>query len=342
MRHVTTLHDIPIRINKGVEQILLVPQHNWKLNGRPMLAPMTKKLLPGDDSLNRTLEVLALEGFDGEAPTAFRRTVLPAVRLTLHSPSKDQLTDYEILPVASHYHRGKHEVRAEKLGGRWMTRAQALRDPALSPTARSVLAVVRCDPTGPLSPQAFAGSSTDRLVFARDIDRRAYWPLFLEMRGWVECHLWKHFDHPREVEDVLSETGLSGYAHLDSFDGRSAKAWLGTIARNHEIAVLRDRARRRQVSLNLGDAPLPVADRTPGPAETLGEAEGVALVRAREEAVKRAMTPVARLAWRLWREEGMPYKDISYTLDVPEGTLGTWFYRARQAILSARGTACGW
>ena len=51
---------------------------------------------------------------------------------------------------------------------------------------------------------------------------------------------------------------------------------------------------------------------------------------------------MARLAWRLWKEEGMPYKEISATLDVPEGTLGTWFYRARKAISSSRSSACGW
>ena len=56
MRHVKTIHAIPIRINKDIEEILLVPQHKWKINGRPMFAPMTKKLLLGNDSQERTLQ----------------------------------------------------------------------------------------------------------------------------------------------------------------------------------------------------------------------------------------------------------------------------------------------
>ena len=138
MRSVTVPHLLASRIVKGSEQFLLAPQRNWKINGQPMLAPLTKKLLPGDDSLARTLEVMEREGFDGDAPTAFRQTVLPAVRLTLHSPGKDQLTAYEIIPVLSHYHRGKHERRAEQVGGRWMTKTEALLDASLSPTARAV------------------------------------------------------------------------------------------------------------------------------------------------------------------------------------------------------------
>ena len=333
MRHVKTIHAIPIRINKDIEEILLVPQHKWKIAGRPMFAPMTKKLLPGDDSPERTLEALALEGFDGEAPTPFRQTVLSPVRLTLLSPSQNQVTAYEITPVLSHYYRGKHEDRAERLGGQWMTRAQALLHPDLSPTARTILGVVRCDPTGPIAPQAFAGNGTDRLVFARDFDRRAFWPLFVEMRPWLESHLWKSFDHPREVEDVLSDTGTSGYAHLDYFDGSSAKAWMGTIARNLENAVLRKIRQRCERSLDIGDDPLPVADDSPGPAETVLDRDEMVCIRANVERMKKTLKPRVRLAWRLRFEEQMQFNEIADTLSEKQATVVTWLRRAAKSCL---------
>jgi RNA polymerase sigma-70 factor (ECF subfamily) len=336
MRTVTVAHVLASRIVKGGEQFLLAPQRNWKFDGRPMLAPLTKKLLPGDDSLARTIEATEREGFDGDAPEVLRRRVLPAVGLTLRSPARDELTAYQIIPVVARYHRGTHERRAERLGGRWMTRTEALREAALSPTARAVIERLRCGPAGPLDPASLVGSWTERLVFARDRDRRAFGPLFEEMRGRLEAGLRARFASPQDVEDVLAETALFGLAHLDDFDERfTALAWLGTIARNQEIAVLRQRGHARRVSLFAEGGPLAIAAADPGPAEVAEAAEGMAHARSLVEQAKRAMTPVRRLAWRLRYEEGMDYAEIARVIDVPSGTIATWLHRSRQAILSA-------
>ena len=160
------------------------------------------------------------------------------------------------------------------------------------------------------------------------------------MKGWLVAGLMARFSRPQDVEDVLAETALFGLAHLDDFDERyTAKAWLGAIARNQEIAVLRQRGQARQVSLFTNGEPLPIADDEPGPAERVEEAEEMACARSHLERVKRAMTPVRRLAWRLRYEEQMDYAEIADTLDLAQGTIATWFHRTRQQLLPSAGHA---
>src|SRR5207244_1324970 len=122
-------------------------------------------------------------------------------------------------------------------------------------------------------------------------------------------------------------------ASLDTFDPASTPAaWLRVIARNVAVGVLRHRAVLRSRSLSGDGGPLPVPDARPGPADAAEEAEELARGRALLEAQKAAMTRVQRLAWRLRHLEGLEYGDISEALNVPVGTLATWFRKVRTAL----------
>jgi RNA polymerase sigma-70 factor, ECF subfamily len=334
MRSVKVAHVLASRVVKGGEQFLFFPHRGWQADGRPMLTPLTKKIAPGSDQLPHTIEALEKEGFDGEVPPAGGLRVLPLLGETLHSPTQNVLTHYEIVPVLAAYPRGRHERRAERLGGLWMTRTEALRHPTLSPTARLVLQQVRSTPAGPLDPKSQEGSWTSRMIYARDHDQRAFGPLFEEMKGWLAKLLWTHFPSPVDVEDVLSETALMALSHLQSFDANfTAGAWLATIARNAETSVLRQRVMARQVSLSGENGPLPIIDDAPGPARLTEEADDMAFARARLNQEKATMSPVRRLAWRLRYEEEMDYAEIADTLKLPEGTVATWIHRTRQRLL---------
>ena len=334
MRSVTVAHVLASRVVKGGEQFLLFPHGRWQADGLPMLAPLTKTVAPGVDPLPRAIEALEREGFDGAAPPAGRHRVLPPLRETLLSPGQNVLTSYEIIPVFASYPRGRHEQRAERRGGLWMSRTEALRHPTLSPTARLVLQQVRRTPTDPLDRKALAGSWTSRMIYARDHDQRAFGPLFDEMKGWLGSLLRAHSPTSVDVEDVLSETALLALSHLDSFDEKfTAQAWLATIARNAANSVSRQRGLARQVSLFGEGGLLPIVDDTPGPARLAEEAEGLAFVRALLEREKAAMPPVRRLAWRLRHDEGMEYAEIADTLKVPKNTVAMWIHRTRQRLL---------
>ena len=337
MRAVTVVHLLWKSVSRGTERFLLRPHAAWAADGRPMLAPLTKKVRARDASdpdaaLRQTLDALRREHLT-EAPPLARLRLLSAAPLRLCSPAQGVETEYRIVPATAYCPADQRKALAAGLGGVWLTRTEALREPALSPTARVALGVVRATPAGPLPAHALTGDWTQRMLYARDHDARAFGPLFQDLTPSLRNLLRSLLDNPEDRDDVLAETALRGLTHLDAYEPISSPlTWLGAILHNTAVSLLRRRGGLRPCSLSGPNGPPEVADDALSPADAAEEAEELDRGRALLRAQKAALTPVQRMAWRLRHEESMEYREISETLNVKVGTLATWFHRVKMNL----------
>ncbi len=336
MRDVTVVHLLWKTVSRGTERFLLRPHASWAADGRAMLAPLTKKVPASaacpDAALRQTLDVLRHEHL-AEAPPLARLRLLPAAPLRLRSPAHGVEADYPIVPATAHCPARQRKALAAQLGGTWLTRTEALREPTLSPTARVALDGVRATPAGPVAPHALTGDWTQRMLHARDHDTRAFGPLFQDVTPYLRGLLRGLLGRPEDRDDVLAETFLLALTSLDAYEpSHSPATWLGTILHHTAVSLLRRRGAFRPCSLSTPNGPLEVADDAPSPAEAAEKAEELARWRALLREQLATLSPVQRLAWRLWYEESMKYREIAEVLRVPVGTLATWFYRVKRNL----------
>src|SRR5579864_8968633 len=97
-----------------------------------------------------------------------------------------------------------------------------------------------------------AGIDESTLVAqAREGDTRAFGELVRRYEGKI-FRLAQHITQNREdAEDVLQETFMKGYEHLDQFQGNSKfYTWIVRIAVNQALMKLRRRKTDRSVSLD--------------------------------------------------------------------------------------------
>jgi RNA polymerase sigma-70 factor (ECF subfamily) len=333
MRHVSVVHLLWKNVSQGTERFLLRPHGTWTVDGRTMLAPLTKKVVAGDAhtpgaALQRTLDTLRHEDLRQPPPLA-RLRLRPATRLRLRSPAQGVDTWYHVLPATARCPADQRDGLAAELGGVWMTRFEALREPTLSPTARVALEGVRATPSGPMSAQYLAGDWTQRLLHARDHDSRVFGRLFQDMTPYLRKLARGLLERPEDCEDVLSEACLQALAHLDTYEPITSPAtWMGKILHNIAVSMLRKRTGLRRRNPSSLDTVHEVADFR-HPVEAIEEAEELARGRALLQEELKALTPLQRLAWRLRHQEDMEYREISETLNVKIGTLGTWFHKVR-------------
>ena len=72
--------------------------------------------------------------------------------------------------------------------------------------------------------------------------------------GVVRSKIWRITGNWEDTEDVLQDTYLKSYVHLNQFDGRSKfSTWLIRIAINSALMLLRKRRRRLTVLVENGD-----------------------------------------------------------------------------------------
>ena len=119
-----------------------------------------------------------------------------------------------------------------------------------------------------------------------------------------------------EANDVVQETLLGMIRALPSFEGRSSfKTWLWGI-------LIRQAARsRRKRTPSLGEMPEGAAARS-----------GSADARMDIEAALAKLGPEHRQILVLREFEGMSYADIAAALALPQGTVESRLYRARQEL----------
>jgi RNA polymerase sigma-70 factor (ECF subfamily) len=132
-----------------------------------------------------------------------------------------------------------------------------------------------------------------------------------------------------DAEDVVQETFLGAYERLGAFEGRSSvKTWLSRIlvnqaARHHRS--LRVRTAAQPLRLTAASQALLNGAATASPA-TASE------IRLDVLAVIQLLRPEHREVVVLRELEGMSYREIADVLNVPEGTVESRLFRARQEL----------
>lgn len=145
-----------------------------------------------------------------------------------------------------------------------------------------------------------------------------------------------------EAEDVVQETWLRAFVHLDRFDGSAGLSpWLGRIALNEALGRLRRRG--RVISLEdhpgsgEGDATMrrieSVGSEQPGPERLAGAAE----LRRLLESVIDALPDEFRTVFVLRAVEGMSVAETAEVLGLRPETVKTRFHRARARLREALG-----
>ena len=120
------------------------------------------------------------------------------------------------------------------------------------------------------------------------------------------------------AEDVTQETFLRLYQRLPTFGFRSKfSTWVLQVARNAGIDALRSRQRRDRLAQSLPPRPAaPAAD-----------------VRAEIDAAVATLSPKLREALLLVEVLGLTYREASGTLGVPEGTVKSRVFQARERLV---------
>ena len=127
---------------------------------------------------------------------------------------------------------------------------------------------------------------------------------------------------PEEARDVAQTTFLNVFEHLRDYDpGFKFYSWIYRIAVNESLNIL---GRRKPFEAISGEEP----DDAPGPDS---EAEGVQTRGAIEGALMR-ITPELRAVVVLRHVMQLSYQDMAETLSLPEKTVKSRLYSARQLL----------
>ncbi len=163
----------------------------------------------------------------------------------------------------------------------------------------------------------------DRAEFARLVE--TYSPMIYRLGL-------KMLADPQDAEDILQETFIKAYEHLEDFDGRSSlSTWLYRIATNEALMHLR-RKRPEAISFDQPaqndddlQEPLHIIDWCCLPEEEFMSAE----TRAQLEAAIEKLPPGLRLVFLLRDVAGLSTREAAEVLNLSEVAVKTRLSRAR-------------
>lgn len=168
-------------------------------------------------------------------------------------------------------------------------------------------------------------------LYSRLVDRyqRRLWLAMTRMVG-----------DPDEAADVAQEAFVKAWEKLDGYDDRYRfYTWLYTIARNRALNAIRRRKIRGFVSLSRPEEAPPLAS-----GDTASDAVERSEIAVALEACRRTLPNDQREAFDLRHADGMAYAEIAAATGVPEGTVMSRLYRAREKMrecLRSKGVAWG-
>lgn len=147
---------------------------------------------------------------------------------------------------------------------------------------------------------------------------------FEELVRAYQSHVWRFLRHllgdPALAEDITQETFVRVYRKLETFRFRSKfSTWVFSVARNAGIDALRSRQRREQL-LTV------VAQRTRG--SVAGIELGLEI-----EAALQSLSPKLREAFVMIEALGLTYREAGGALGVPEGTVKSRVFHAREQLV---------
>ena len=156
-------------------------------------------------------------------------------------------------------------------------------------------------------------------------DRRAFDALVVRYQRTVFNAALRMLHDREEARDVAQTVFLKAYEHLAKYDPKfKFYSWLYRIALNESINSLQ---RRRPLEALDLDAP----DGVPGPEESLGQSQAqAALLRA-----LMTLSTEYRAVIVLRHFTGCSYEDASEILGVPEKTIKSRLFSARQQLKTA-------
>ncbi|MFN2198937.1 MAG: RNA polymerase sigma factor [Anaerolineales bacterium] len=173
----------------------------------------------------------------------------------------------------------------------------------------------------------------DRAEFARFVEKNSpiIYRLALRMLG-----------NEQDAEDVLQETFIKAFQHIQSFDGRAkVSTWLYRIATNEALMHLRKRKPEALSVEQPGSSdeddlqePLQITDWSQVPEEELLSGETLVYL---QEAIEQ-LPDTLRLTFVLRELEGLSTQETAQVLGIREGAVKTRLSRARlqlREILSA-------
>jgi RNA polymerase sigma-70 factor (ECF subfamily) len=136
------------------------------------------------------------------------------------------------------------------------------------------------------------------------------------------------------ADDVFQNTFVQVYLKIQQYEpGRPVRPWLYAIATNQAIDALRRRNRRADqradaTTTDEDGQPRPLFELLPaagdGPPETADRAEQRELVRAAVDRLPDLLRQVVILAYF----QGLKYRDVAETLDIPVGTVKSRLHAA--------------
>jgi len=140
-----------------------------------------------------------------------------------------------------------------------------------------------------------------------------------------QAHVWRFLRHllgdPVLAEDVTQETFVRVYRKLSSFKFRSKfSTWVFSVARNAGIDAIRSRQRQERLTTAM----------QPQIRVTLPGGE----LRVEIEAALQSLTPKLREAFIMIEALGLSYREAAKAIGVPEGTVKSRVFHAREQLVS--------
>ncbi len=128
-----------------------------------------------------------------------------------------------------------------------------------------------------------------------------------------------------EADDIVHDTMLSVWRGAAGFQGRSSvRSWILTLARNKTVDHIRKQAR-----VTLAEADETQPDDAPDPETVIGAAQDAARVRACLDKLPERQRAAIHLAFY----EEMTCAEVAAVEDVPEGTIKSRIFHAKQALM---------
>ena len=180
--------------------------------------------------------------------------------------------------------------------------------------------------------EAIVSEESGDLALARAGDAQAFSNLIQRYEGKI-FRLAQHITQNREdAEDVLQETFLKAYTHLDQFQGNSKfYTWIVRIAVNQALMKLRKRKTDRTVSMDEGIdtgediVAREIATWDPSPEEQYGREE---LAEILDSAVQ-SLAPAYRTVFVLRDIEDLSTEETAAALDLSIPAVKSRLLRAR-------------
>ena len=166
-------------------------------------------------------------------------------------------------------------------------------------------------------------------------DVAAYEELVRRNRARIYGLIYNMTSHREDTEDLVQSVFIKAYRSLDRFRGQSAfSTWLYRIALNETLNFLPKRKRRMALSLNDLDQ---AVERDPDYVALVARESPVRDVQRSElqkrlNAALQTLSEAHRTVVVLHDIEGLPHDEIARITGVPEGTVRSRLFHARQQL----------